>query len=140
MDVRSGDLARYLPFLAIAETDLLTKLTGLSAFTVYRARDGATPNLMSTPTIIEADATNMPGLYWLLLDEDMAVTAGNAFEMMAFTIHHASMISVYQVVQLTDMPNRIPDALDDGFLKTAIKKVGLTVLTPSGGGGQKYGG
>jgi len=64
---------------------------GLSSFTVYRSRDGGAAAAMTTPTINETDATNMPGIYELLLDEDTTVAAGNLTESMVFYITHAGM-------------------------------------------------
>lgn len=64
---------------------------GLSGFTVYRARNGAAAAAMTTPTVTEVDATNMPGVYSLLLDEDMTIGAGNTTEAMVFHVSAAGM-------------------------------------------------
>jgi hypothetical protein len=55
---------------------------------------------MTTPTVTEADATNMPGVYFLLCDEDTTLAAGNDTEEIVFHITQASMAPVTQVVEL----------------------------------------
>ena len=69
--IPSGVTDQYVYFVAVDSTDLKTRETGLTTFTVYRSRDGAASAVMTTPTINETDTTNMPGVYELLLDEDM---------------------------------------------------------------------
>jgi hypothetical protein len=73
---------------------------GLSSFTVYRSRNGAAAAVMTTPTINETDSTNMPGVYELLLDEDMTIGAGNITEAMVFRITHAGMEPQYIEIEL----------------------------------------
>lgn len=80
---------------------------GLSSFTVYRSRNGAAAAAMTTPTINETDATNMPGVYELLLDEDMTVGAGNITEHMAFWITHAGMEPQFLEVELFEPANYV---------------------------------
>jgi hypothetical protein len=53
---------------------------GQSSFTVYGARDGGSAAAFTTPTVAEVDATNMPGQYRLLVDEQTTMTAGNLTE------------------------------------------------------------
>ena len=55
---------------------------------------------MTTPTVNETDATNMPGVYELLLDEDMTIGAGNDSEEIALHITQASMAPVTRTVEL----------------------------------------
>src|SRR3990167_2951957 len=64
-----GDVSRAVPFKAVDSVDLVTPETGLDTFTVYYAIDGGTDVQVTTPTTTEMDATNMPGLYWLDIDE-----------------------------------------------------------------------
>lgn len=73
---------------------------GLSTFTVYRSRNGAVAAAMTTPTINETDSTNMPGVYELLLDEDMSMATGNITEHMVFWVTHAGMSAVFLEVEL----------------------------------------
>ena len=140
MKINSGNITTRIPFLAVDSTDMLTHLTGLTSFTVYRARNGGVAAAMTTPTVTEADATNMPGLYWLLVDEDTIIDAGFIEQQMVLRISHAGMYPVEMCVQITDIGNRIPDALDNGFIKTSVKRVGNSTLGLAGSGGQKYGG
>jgi hypothetical protein len=145
MKIKSGNTTTRLPFIAVDETDKITRLSGLSSFTVYRDRNGAGPIQMTTPTIVEASGVYMAGLYWLLVDEDTELEEGVYEHTMVFHISHAGMFPVFLAAEVqenlaVDMSGRLPDALDGGYLKAAIKKVGNTVLTPGGVGGQEYGG
>jgi hypothetical protein len=100
MRIASGDTSRKVPFVAVLSSDHVTRATGLSSFTVYRSRDGGTATLMTTPTIAEADATNMKGLYWLTCDEDMTIGAGNDEEAMVFHVTAATMDDVTVAIEL----------------------------------------
>jgi len=98
MKIQSGSTANYIYFVAVDETDRVTRETGLTSFTVYRSRNGGAAAAMTTPTINEVDATNMPGLYELLLDED--TTATEPTEEMALHITHAGMAPVTRTVEI----------------------------------------
>jgi len=105
MRISSGSINRYVYFVAVDATDMKTRETGLTdlgapAFTVYRSRNGAAAVAMTTPTINETNATYMPGVYELLLDEDTTLAAGNDTEEMVFHITQASMAPVTRVVEL----------------------------------------
>lgn len=98
--IASGVTDQYLYFVAVDLTDYATRETGLSSFTVYRSRNGAAAAPMTTPAINEVDATNMPGVYELLLDEDMTIGSGNDTEAMTFHITQASMAPVTVQIEL----------------------------------------
>ena len=100
MRIPSGSTDRYIYFVAVDATDLMTRETGLSSFTVYRSRNGAAAAAMDTPTINETSQSNMPGVYELLLDEDTALAAGNDTEEMVLHITHAGMAPVTRVVEI----------------------------------------
>jgi hypothetical protein len=100
MKIASGVTDQYIYFVAVDSTDFTSRETGFSSFTVYRSRDGAAAAAMTTPTINETDNTNMPGVYELLLDEDMTIGAGNDTEEMAFHITHAGMAPVTRTIEL----------------------------------------
>ena len=100
MRIPSGVTDQVIYFVAVDSTDLKTRETGLTTFTVYRSRDGGTAAAFTTPTVTEIDATNMPGLYKLLLDEDMTITAGNVSEEYAVHITQASMAPVTRTFEL----------------------------------------
>jgi hypothetical protein len=100
MRIPSGVVDQYIYFVAVDATDFATRETGLSSFTVYRSRDGGAAAAMTTPTINETDATNMPGVYELLVDEDMTIGAGNDSEEMVFHITHAGMAPVTRTIEL----------------------------------------
>lgn len=98
--IPSGITDQVIYFDAVDSTDLVTPETGLSTFTVYRDRNGAGAAVMTTPTVAEVDATNMPGVYTLLLDEDMTIGSGNESEEMVFFITQADMAPVRLTVEL----------------------------------------
>jgi hypothetical protein len=100
MRIPSGVTDQYIYFVAVDATDYATRETGLSSFTVYRSRNGAAAAAMTTPTINETDTTNMPGVYELLLDEDMTIGSGNDSEEMCFHITHAGMAPVTRTIEL----------------------------------------
>src|SRR3989304_986541 len=100
MRIPSGVLDQVLFFVAVDSTDLKTRETGLTTFTVYRARDIGAATLMTTPTVAELSAANMPGVYSLLLDEDMTIAAGNDSEEMVFHITQAAMAPVSRTIEL----------------------------------------
>lgn len=100
MRIESGATDRELAFVAVDATDLKTRETGLSSFTVYRQRNGGTPAAMTTPTISESSAANMPGVYTLLVDEDTTIGAGHDEEQMVFHITHAGMAPVTITAEL----------------------------------------
>ena len=100
MRIPSGVTDQYIYFVAVDSTDLKTRETGLTTFTVYRSRNGAAAAAFTTPTVNEVDATNLPGVYELLLDEDMTIGSGNDSEEMVFHITQASMAPVTRTIEL----------------------------------------
>jgi hypothetical protein len=100
MRIASGVTNKYIYFVAVDATDLKTRETGLSSFTVYRSRNGGAAAAMTTPTVNETDQTNMPGVYELLLDEDTTIDAGDDTQEMVFHITHAGMAPVTRVIEL----------------------------------------
>ena len=104
MRLPSGVTDQYCYFVGVDATDLKTRETGLSTFTVYRSRNGGAPAAMTTPTINETDGTNMPGVYELLLDEDTTIDAGDAEQEMVFHITHAGMAPVTRTITIFRPP------------------------------------
>lgn len=100
MKIPSGSTDQYIHFVAVDATDFTTRETGLSSFTVYRSRNNGTPAAMTTPTINELDATNMPGVYTLLLDEDTTIDAGDDNQEMSLHITNAGMYPVTRTIEL----------------------------------------
>lgn len=100
MRIPSGVTDQYIYFVAVDPTDFTTRETGLTSFTVYRSRNGGAAAAMTTPTINETDVTNMPGVYELLLDEDMTIDAGDDSQEMVFHITQASMAPVTRTIEL----------------------------------------
>jgi len=110
--IPSGTTDQYIYFVAVDATDFATRETGLSSFTVYRSRDGGAAAAMTTPTINETDTTNMPGVYELLLDEDMTIGSGNDTEEMVFHITHAGMAPVTRTIELYRPKITVGNTLD----------------------------
>ena len=100
MRMLSGVVDQVIFFVAVDATDLKTRETGLTGFTVYRSRNGGTATVMTTPTVAELSAANMPGVYTLLLDEDMTIDAGDDSQEMCFHISQASMTPVTRTIEL----------------------------------------
>lgn len=100
MRIPSGVTDQLIYFVAVDSTDFTTRETGLSSFTVYRSRNGGTATAMTTPTVAELDATNMPGVYSLLLDEDMTIDSGDDTQEMCFHVTQASMAPVTRTIEL----------------------------------------
>lgn len=112
MRIASGVTDQYLYFIAVDETNFTTRETGLATFTVYRSRNGGTATAMTTPTIAELSAANMPGVYSLLLDEDMTIDAGDETQEMAFHITHAGMAPVTRTIELYRPKITVGNTLD----------------------------
>lgn len=100
MRVPSATTDQVIFFVAVDSTDLKTRETGLTTFTVYRVRDTGAATVFTTPTVAELSAANMPGVYSLLLDEDMTIAAGNDSEEMCFHITQAAMAPVTRTIEL----------------------------------------
>jgi len=92
--ILSGVADQYTYFVAVDSTDFTTRETGLSSFTVYRSRNGAAAAAFTTPTINETSSANMPGVYELLLDEDMTLDSGDDVQHMALHITATGMAPV----------------------------------------------
>ena len=111
MRIASGVTDQVIFFVAVDSTDLKTRETGLTTFTVYRTRDTGAATAFTTPTVAELSAANMPGVYSLLLDEDTTIAAGNETEEMVLHITQASMAPVTRVIELYRPKITIGDTL-----------------------------
>lgn len=100
MRIPTGVTTTPIHFVAVDPTNTQIRETGLTGFTVYRSRNGAVAVAMTTPTIVEIDAINMPGVYSLLLDEDMEIGVTSTSEEMALHITQVSMASVTTSVEI----------------------------------------
>lgn len=98
--IPSGSSDRYMYFVAVDATDLKTREPGLSSFTVYRSRNGGVAAPYTSPTINETDASNMPGVYELLIDEDTTIATGNDTEEYVVHITQAEMAPVTQSIEI----------------------------------------
>lgn len=103
MRLASGVVDQYVYFVGTNVTDHLSRLTGYAAkMTVVRSRNGAADAAYTTPTISEIDATTMPGVYALLMDEDTTLDAGDATQEVALHIKDTGghMDPVTRVIEL----------------------------------------
>jgi len=98
MKIPSGSTDRKIAFVAVDATDLKTRETGLTSFTVYRSRDGGTATIYTTPTVAELSAANMPGVYVLTIDEDTTIGSGHDMEEYVVHITQASMAPVTRAI------------------------------------------
>src|ERR1044072_413790 len=96
----TGVTDQYIYFVAVDSTDYVTRETGLSSFTVYRSRNGGAATAYTTPTVAEVSSANMPGVYSLLLDEDMTIDSGDDSQQVVLHITQASMAPVTLTYEL----------------------------------------
>jgi len=115
MKIPSGITDQFVYFVAVDATDFTSRETGLSSFTVTRSRNGATAATMTTPTVNETSVSLLPGVYELLLDEDMTIGAGNESEEMCFHITHTGMAPVTRTIELyLSIPDQVWDEVLTG--------------------------
>lgn len=100
MRIPSGKTDQVIYFVAVDSTDLKTRETGLSSFTVYRSRNGGAAAAYTTPTVTELSSANMPGVYSLLIDEDTTIASGSDSEEYCVHITQASMAPVTRTIEL----------------------------------------
>lgn len=131
----SGTTDQYIYFVAVDSTDYVTRETGLSSFTVYRARNGAGAAAYTTPTIAEVSSANMPGVYSLLLDEDMTIASGNKSEEVVLHITQASMAPVTLVYELyrPDVTDGETITVSSGAVSTVTTTTTATSVTTVNG-------
>lgn len=98
--IPSGVTDQGFYFVGVDATDFTTRETGLSSFAVVRSRNGAADVTMTTPTITQIDAVTMPGVYWLLCDEDTTLDAGDDEQEQAYHITHAGMAPVTHTIAI----------------------------------------
>lgn len=110
--IASGVVDQGFYFVAVDATDLKTRETGLTSFTVYRERNNGTAAAMTTPTVTEVDATNLPGVYFLLCDEDMTIDAGDDDQEMVYHITQAAMAPVTKTITVYRPKATVGNTLD----------------------------
>jgi hypothetical protein len=137
MRIPSGVTDQGFYFVAVDATDYVTRETGLSSFTVVRSRNGAADVTMTTPTITEIDSSTMPGVYFLLCDEDMTLAAGDQSQAMAYHITCSGMAPVTREIEIyrpsvtagetLSVSSGALNAISDGLLTAA--KFGSDFIT-----------
>ncbi|MER8567623.1 hypothetical protein NKH85_17085 [Mesorhizobium sp. M0924] len=145
MRIPSGKIDQNIYFVAVDSVDLFTRKTGLTSFTVYRSRNGGTATVYTTPTITELSASNQPGVYCLLIDEDTTIASTSDAEEYVVHITQASMAPVTRVLELfrrdttsgttalVDANGRVDVIKIAGTTQTA-RDIGASVLLSSGTG------
>ena len=103
MKILNGSLDNIIFFVAFDSVDGATRETGYTDtdFTVYYQLDGGTAAVMTTPTIVEIESTNMEGVYSLLIDKAlMTQLAGDKSEELVIHITHAGMREVTRYIEV----------------------------------------
>src|SRR6187402_1428008 len=100
MRIPSGKTDQLIFFVAVDSTDYVTRKTGLSAFTVYRSRNGGAATVYTTPTVAELSSSNMPGVYALTVDEDTTIASGSDSEEYCVHITASGMDPVTRTIEL----------------------------------------
>lgn len=85
--IEQADTARHITFVAVDATDYVTRETSLTNVAVYYSIDGGTATAMTTPTATALDATNMPGVFKLAIDEAGMVTLASGVDESELTLH-----------------------------------------------------
>jgi len=125
MRIPSGKVDQNIYFVGLDPTDLKTRETGLTTFTVYRSRNGAAEVAYTTPTVAEIDTTNMPGVYALLIDEDTTIASTSDSEEYCVHITQASMAPVTRTFELYRRPVTTGETI--GVSSGAVTAVTTTV-------------
>jgi hypothetical protein len=112
MRLATGVVDQYIYFVAVDATDYVTREPGLATWTVVRSRNGAADVTYTTPTIVEINNTTMPGVYALLVDEDMTIDAGDFSQEVCLHITHAGMAPVTRTFELYRDPGAEGDTSD----------------------------
>ncbi len=87
MRIQADDILRTKNFIAVDNTDFVSRETSLTNVVVYYSLDGGAATIMTTPTVAAIDATNMPGVFKLAIDEAGMVTLGASVVSAELVIH-----------------------------------------------------
>jgi hypothetical protein len=134
MRIPSGKTDQLIYFVAVDSTDLKTRETGLSSFTVYRSRNGGAATIYTTPTVAELSAANMPGVYSLAIDEDTTIGASSDSEEYCVHITQASMAPVTRTIELyrRDTTSGQTATVANGAIDADIERLqGSVIATPT---------
>lgn len=100
MRIASGTIDQAILFEAEDVGNPAVVLTGLSGFVVKTVRNDGVVIEIATPMITEVSATDMPGIYSLLLDMNTTIDAGNFTEELLVHITHQAMKRVVRHIEL----------------------------------------
>lgn len=132
MRIPSGKVDQSIYFVAVNSSDLKTRLTGLTTFTVYRSRNGGTATVYTTPTVTELSAANMPGVYSLSIDEDTTIAAGSDSEEYCVHITQAAMAPVTRTIELYRRDTTTGTTIATANIDAAISSRMATYTQPTG--------
>jgi hypothetical protein len=130
----SGDITQRVGFKAVDAVDLETPETGLTGFTVHSSLGGATSQIWTTPTTNQLSAANQPGLYWLVLDEQMTISAGKDYEQLLLTISQAAMAPVDLAINVCKEKITAGETVTaaSGNINSSIQSVATNAITAAG--------
>lgn len=102
MKIPNDSVNRVTFFIARDVTNLYTRETGLSSFTVDYVLDNGARAQMTSPTTAEIDSTNLPGVYSLLIDEAGMTNMDDANDSEELVLHitHGSIDPVTKVIEV----------------------------------------
>lgn len=100
MRIASASTDQYIYLYAVDASGV--PVTGKVAgdWTVYRSRDGGAAAAVTTPTVTEVSAANMPGLYKFLVDEDTTIGATHDSEEMALHFVCTGVQTIVRTIEL----------------------------------------
>lgn len=101
--IPTGDLTKSVPVIAVDATDYHARETGLSTgWAVVWSLAGSLDTTMTSPAFTEVDATAMPGVYWLAIDESgmTTITSGDDSDTLLLHFSHASIDPVTVAVEI----------------------------------------
>lgn len=120
MRIKEGDVNRVIYFVAVDATDLKTRETSLTNADVWYSNDGGSATQMTTPTITAVDATNMPGVFKLAIDEaGMVAISGTDEAEVVLHITADEMLDVTRVIDIFKLSSSAL-ALIKGVIDNAV--------------------
>ena len=126
MKIASGSTDKKIYFVAVSGTDFVTRLTGLGSFVVSTSRNGSTPQTVAS-TVAECDASLMPGVYQLDVDQDTTIASVNDTEEMVYQITASGMAPVTRTIELYRPLTTVGETIDvTAGAIDAVNEVGTT--------------
>jgi len=139
--IPSASTDRKIFFVAVDATDLRTRETGLTTFTVVGSLDGAADVTFTTPIVAEINNATMPGVYTLILDELTTLASGHDTEELCLHITQASMAPVTRVVEIyrPKFTEGQSAAMANSTADANVQKINDVTITGDGQPGTEFG-